>query len=94
MEKCKDIGDKDLFKKNILLSINNGNLNDLIANNVSNGSYLMVNNENDFYLISTLENQMFMGNLTSINFSECEGILRDESEKDKQFYTFRIDYFH
>ena len=58
--------EKEIFKQNILNSIKHGSLMNLISSKVYNDSYLMINDENEIYLISTLENQMFMENITSI----------------------------
>ena len=53
----------------------------------------MINDENEIYLISTLENQMFMENITSINITECEKKLREENSKvNEELYIFRIDH--
>ena len=54
-----------------------------------NNSYLIADDSNEIYLISTLENQMNLENVTSINFSECEKLLK---ENDEELYTFRIDH--
>ena len=51
-----------------------------------------MNDENEIYLISTLEVQMYMENVTSINFSECEKILRNDIGENGELYVFRIDH--
>ena len=67
-------------------------MNDLISSKTQNNRNLLVNEENDIYLISTLENQMNMENVTSINFSECEKILKEDPENNGELYIFRIDH--
>ena len=64
--KSQTMEEKEIFKQNILNSIKNGSLSNLITSQVNNNNYLMINDENEIYLISTLENQMFMENITSI----------------------------
>ena len=94
--KCKNnfesMEDKEKFKNNILSSIKNGSLIDLISSQLENNSYILINDENEIYLISTLENQMNMENVTAINFSECEKILRKDPENKGELYTFRVDH--
>ena len=90
--KCTNIGDKDLFKRNILSAIKDGSLNNLINSKVNNNNSLMVDNNEEVYLITTLDNQIYMGNLTSINFSECEAILKEDSINNEELYIFRIDH--
>ena len=94
LKKYKNKEDKDKFKENILSSIKDGSLIKLISSKVNNDSYFIINNENDndIYLISTLENQMHMENITLINFSECEKLLKKDSENNEELYTFRIDH--
>ena len=84
--------DKDTFKENILSAIKDGSLTNLISSHLENNSYMIINDENEIYLISTLENQMNIENMTSINFSECEKILREDPENKGELYTFRIDH--
>ena len=91
--KFETLEEKEIFKQNILNSIKHGSLMNLISSKVYNDSYLMINDENEIYLISTLENQMFMENITSINFTECEKKLREEDSKvNEELYIFRIDH--
>ena len=97
LQKCEikfqTVEEKEIFKQNILNSIKNGSLSNLITSQVNNNNYLMINDENEIYLISTLENQMFMENITSINFTECEKKLRGENSKvNEELYIFRIDH--
>ena len=70
VQKCKikfqNLSDKEIFKQNILNSIKNGSLTNLISSKVHNDSYLIINDENEIYLISTLENQIFMENIILI----------------------------
>ena len=47
--KCTNIGDKDLFKRNILSAINDGSLNNLINSKVNNNNSLMVDNNEEVY---------------------------------------------
>ena len=58
--------DKDTFKDNILSAIKDGSLRNLISSKTRNNSYLIADDSNDIYLISTLENQMNLENVTSI----------------------------
>ena len=61
--------DKDKFKENILSAIKDGSLINLISSQAqNNNSHIIINEENEIYLISTLENQINMDNVTSINF--------------------------
>ena len=94
--KCKNNfenkDDKGTFKENILSAIKDGSLINLISSQTQNNSHIIINEENEIYLISTLENQMNMENVTSINFSECEKLLREDPENNGEFYTFRIDH--
>ena len=94
--KCKNnfqnLEDKETFKNNILSAIKDGTLTGLISSRVKNGSYMMNDDDNKIYLISTLANQINMENITSINFSECEKLLREKYESDEELYTFRIDH--
>ena len=96
-EQCKNNlqsnENKETFKNNILTSIKNGSLSDFISTQVKNGSYLMINDDNEIYLISTLNNQIDMENITSINFSECESLIRDDLNNTiGELYALRIDH--
>ena len=90
--KCTNIGDKDVFKGNILSAIKNGSLDNLINSKVNNDSYLMIDNNEEVYLISTLDNQIYMENITSINFFECTALLKEDSINNEELYTFRVDH--
>ena len=64
----KNKEDKDIFKENILSAIKNGSLSNLISSKTQNNSYLIVDDSNEIYLISTLENQMNMVDVTSVAY--------------------------
>ena len=87
---CKNIfrnlEEKETFKKNILSAVKNGSLSDLISSQVYNGSYMIIDDDKEIYLISTLTNQKDLENMTSINFSECEKRLRNDTD-DKEIYV-------
>ena len=95
--KCKNNfiskSDKGVFKNNIITAIKNGSLTNLLKVKINKGNNLIIGEGNEVYLISTLMNQMDLENLTSINFSECEKLLRGDSEdKNEEIYIFRIDH--
>ena len=60
-------------------------MSDLISSQVYNGSYMIIDDDKEIYLISTLTNQKDLENMTSINFSECEKRLRNDTD-DKEIY--------
>ena len=69
--------EKDAFKYEIIDSISNGSLSDLLNQVVNNGTEFIIKEGNDMYQISTVSNQMISdNNLTNINFTECEAKLR------------------
>ena len=64
----------------------------LISSQINNNSHLIINEENEIYLISSLSEQIYIENITNINFSECENILKNDSDNNEILYTFRIDH--
>ena len=83
MEKCKNNFiyeiEIEYFKYNIIESIKNGNLSDLLYQVLMNDSNYIVKEGNEKYQISTLKNQMNIDSeITAINFSECENILKEK----------------
>ena len=88
----KTAEDKEKFKQKVLSAIKDGSLVNLIASQEKNNSYFVINDEKEIYLVSSLSDQMYMENITSINFSECEKILKDNSDNNETLYTFRIDH--
>ena len=83
---------KEAFKQSILSAIKDGSLINLISSQVNNNSHLVINDENEIYLISSLSEQMYIENITNINFSECENILKNDSDNNEILYIFRIDH--
>ena len=97
MGKCKNNfitkEDKAKFKDNIISSIKDGSLTNLLLSKVNNESNLIIKDEKESYLISTLNNQMNIENLTAINFSECEKEFKgNDNDNNEEIYAFRIEH--
>ena len=67
------------FKNDIIESIKNGSLSDLLYQVLMNDTNYIIKEGNEKYQISTLNNQMKMDSeITAINFTGCEKILKEK----------------
>ena len=71
--------DKYLFKKEIIASIQNGSLSEILTEVIQNGTNLIIQNEKELYQISTLSNQIKINNISFLNFTKCEEILKEKN---------------
>ena len=71
--------DKYLFKKEIITSIQNGSLSEILTEVIQNGTNLIIQNEKELYQISTLSNQIKINNISFLNFTQCEEILKEKN---------------
>ena len=98
MNQCKQgfiyEDEKDAFKYDIIASISNGSLSELLNQVVNNSAEFVIKEGNDVYQISTVSNQMNIdNNLTNINFSECEAKLRKElGFEDDELVILKIEH--
>ena len=86
--------DKDLFAQNIIKDIMNGNLNDILTPVVNEGKILIKEDQNEKYQISTISSQKYLENMTSINFGECEEILKANYSinQSEELIIFKIEH--
>ena len=96
--KCKNnfLYEEDIisFKYNIISSIENGSLAELLTQVVNNGTEFVIKEGNEIYQISTVSNQMNNeNNLTNINFTLCEEKLRKElGIEDDELIILKIEH--
>ena len=86
--------DKNSFKYEIISSISNGLLSEIISQVVNDDSFFMIKEGNEIYQISTVSNQMKLGNnLTNINFSKCEDKLKSDLKiTNEELIIFKIEH--
>ena len=86
--------DKDSFKYDIILSIVNGSLSELLTQVVNNGTEFIIKEGNEVYQISTISNQKnYENNLTNIDFKQCEEKIREkEGIPDGELVIFKIEH--
>ena len=79
----------------IIDNILNGNLDDILQDIVTNDKEIIIKEENEVHQISTLSSQGGNKNVSSINFGECESILRNKSNisSDEELIIYKIEHF-
>jgi hypothetical protein len=79
----------------IIDNILNGNLDDVLQDIISNDKEIIIKEENEVHQISTLSSQGDNQNVSSINFGECESILRNKSNisSDEELIIYKIEHF-
>ena len=79
----------------IIDNILNGNLDDVLQDIISNDKEVIIKEENEVHQISTLSSQGDNQNVSSINFGECESILRNKSNisSDEELIIYKIEHF-
>ena len=98
MNKCKNDfiyeEEKNYFKYDLISSISNGSLSELINQVVNNNTEFIMKDGNVMYQISTVSNQFINeNNLTNINFTECETKLRKElGFEDHELVILKIEH--
>ena len=97
LENCQNIfqtgEDKAKFVQNIINDILNGNLNDILSSIVKDGKLIFKQEENQKYQISTISGQKLLENLTSIDFGECEKLLKENYSLNlsEELLIFKIE---
>ena len=86
--------DKYLFKKEIIASIQNGSLSEILTEVFQNGTNLIIQNEKELYQISTLSNQIKINNISFLNFTQCEEILKEKNiiKENEDLLMFKIEH--
>ena len=69
--------DKDSFVQNIIGDIISGNLNEVLSSVVNEGKIISIEEDDSLYQISTITTQKNLENISSIDFGECEEILKN-----------------
>ena len=96
--KCENIyqkeEDKDSFRQNIIDDIIKGNLNDLLSSVVRENKIILIQEEEEKYQISTISGQKDLENLTSIDFGECEDLLKAKYtlNQSDELIIFKIEH--
>ena len=94
----KDICKINYKDKNIKLStkiieeIINGNLDELLEQIIQNKKEIIFNEDYAIHQITSLNNQLNNSNLSSIDFKECEDLLRNELLQDLIFLLLNMFY--
>ena len=85
--------DKAKFAQNVINNILNGNLSDILTSIVREGKLILKQEENQKYQISTISGQKFLENLTSIDFGECEKLLKENYSLNlsEELILFKIE---
>ena len=85
--------DKAKFAQNIINDILNGNLSDILSSIAKDGKLIFKQEENKKYQISTISGQKLLENLTSIDFGECEKLLKDNYSLNlsEELILFKIE---
>ena len=93
----ENITTKDEIIKTIKEDIINGNLDTLLTNVTEGKKDLLVKTNDTIYQITTTENQKSneYNNISTINFGECEDILKEKYNIDKNLslIIFKVDYY-
>ena len=93
---CKvNYEDKMKLIQDIISSITNGTLDELIKLTIGNKSNFIVQDNKDMYQLTTIEEQNKFENLSSIDFAACKNILKavyNISQED-DILVFKIDHF-
>ena len=85
--------EKYYFKMDIVNSIQNGSLYELIYEVVENENCLIIKNDKEIYQISTLIDQVKLENLTFIDLKDCENKIRDEYKIEDEILIFKIEHY-
>ena len=93
--KDEDETKKEDISKEIIDNIMNGNLDDILQDLVQNDKEIIIKEENEVHQISTLSKQGENKNVSSLNFGECENILRNKSNisSDEELIIYKIEHF-
>ena len=100
LKKCKlnikNNEEKEIFIQNIINEIMEGDTEELISIIVNDKKNIIIEEDNEIYLISTLSNQKDTKyNLSIIDFGDCEHKLREEYhiDENKELIIFKIEHF-
>ena len=92
----KDTNKTEKIKINskIIQEILNGDLGPLLSEMMEGNNTFVVEDENDVHLISTLEAQFDKIEYSSVDFGECEKILKNDSNisDDEQLILYKIEH--
>ena len=93
--KDEDETKKEDISKEIIDNIMIGNLDDILQDLVQNDKEIIIKEENEVHQISTISKQGENKNVSSINFGECENILRNKSNisSDEELVIYKIEHF-
>ena len=86
--------DKDSFVQNIIGDIISGNLNEVLSSVVNEGKIITIEEDNSLYQISTITTQKNLENISSIDFGECEEILKNNYSLNlsEELIIFKIEH--
>ena len=80
------------FKIDIINSIQNGSLSELIYDIIKSENNLIIKNDREIYQISTLINQDKIENLTYIDLKDCENEIREKYKIKDEILIFKIEH--
>ena len=94
-----NINERENIIKTIVNEITDKTLDDLISNMLKGQQDILIKKNNTLYQITTLTNQVKISqdnnNISSINFGNCEKILKTKYNigKDEELILFKIEYY-
>ena len=94
-----NINERENIIKTIINEITDKTLDDLISNMLEGQKDILIKKNNTLYQITTLSNQVKISqdnnNISSINFGNCEKILKTKYNigKDEELILFKIEYY-
>ena len=94
-----NINERENIIKTIVNEITDKTLDDLISNMLEEQQDILIKKNNTLYQITTLSNQIKISqdnnNISSINFGNCEKILKTKYNigKDEELILFKIEYY-
>ena len=98
LEECKNKfqneEQKEIFSQNILNEILDGNMNEILSAVIKEDKIFLIEDNNEKYQISTISKQTGLDNLTTIDFGECEDILKQNYSlnKSEELLIFKIEH--
>ena len=86
--------DKNSFIQNIISDIISGNLNEVLSSVVNEGKIISIEEDDSTYQISTITTQKNLENISSIDFGECEEILKNNYSLNlsEELIIFKIEH--
>ena len=94
-----NINERENIIKTIVNEITDKTLDDLISNMLEGQQDILIKKNNTLYQITTLSNQLKISqdnnNISSINFGNCDKILKTKYNigKDEELILFKIEYY-